>query len=127
MKKQVLGLCLIALSACANAQTADNTPMQDVYQCEQGYVYTYTTDNYETFYSTQVSQYGNIIAEWRNNSGGATHVNTPDGGDIYESFAISTNKAFRLIEGYYKYPVLSVLDQHTGQIEAIYKCKNLSS
>lgn len=127
MKKQVLGLCLIALSACANAQTADNTPMQDVYQCEQGYVYTYTTDNYETFYSTQVSQNGNILGQWRWNGGGATMVNTPDGGSIYESFAMGEGKTFRLIEGYYKYPVLSVLNQQTGQIEAIYKCKNLSS
>ncbi|KLW91791.1 hypothetical protein SP99_02011 [Enterobacter sp. BIDMC92] len=126
MKRLLTASLLIALSASANAQTADNTPMQDVYQCEQGYVYTYTTDNYETFYTAQVSQNGNIIAQWRNDNGGATHVNTPDGGDIYESFAISTDKAFRLIEGYYKYPVLSVLNQHTGQIEAIYKCKNLS-
>ncbi|EKK5437094.1 hypothetical protein [Enterobacter hormaechei] len=125
MKKQVIGLCFIALSPCANAQTADNSPIQDVYKCEQGYVYTFTSDNYETFYATQVSQNGNIIAQWRNNSGGMAQVNTPEGGTIFESFALGQDKLFRLIEGYYKYPVLSVLGQTTGKVEAIYKCKNL--
>lgn len=52
-------------------------------------------------------------------------VNTPEGGTIFESFALGQDKLFRLIEGYYKYPVLSVLGQTTGKVEAIYKCKNL--
>lgn len=128
MKKQILGLCLIALSGYVNAM-AENTPMQTTYKCEGGYVWTYTSDNYETFTQETLTVGSDVIASESFKGDGVKRVDKLDGGVIYEHMALGNTPypVYRLFEGYGDHPVLDVMHyENNREVHNHFQCEDLS-